>query len=667
MSEIEKNTEDYLNNLRLQIKLQQVGLSSWGDEKPREQNKVMQTPYSAKMVDDYKRMLETPYTDETGTYKYKQLPPPDLEKADETKLIPLKRSSTQIEQEIKRLKGEVDNLELEKIKLIDTINKVKINIEINASSIDEIAQKSAMMSSKRLKSLEPELTEMEADIKDINEELQRLFQEKETAIEAEATNKDIILDVSRLNQIKLKTYKEDLNQLNKGALNLEQQPGESEEDYLARIKTITATPYDDADTLTQARTYNIQKFKDNMKELIRNDVKIDQVLNTVKFDNADGLFLFNQKFPVFKTDFLKTYGFNNEDIKYETIVDEIKAFLEEGKLPTSKYNKQQYITQKPLAEEQPQEEQQLLIEDAAKTNLLYELQDNNKTLKITNEDNNKQELYFKLRDVNAKGKIEVFSSLNGQPNTYKNIFFNQHNDKPNDRSLKYLFTNHLGLTVAQYRKELPSNSQNPDIKTKASIIAYLKSYHLDEDNENENFTIGNKIKLGASDFNTYGMGLKLHPDETVPKVCSFGKLQIQLHKLYYKNILAIQTPNGLKLPGFKNTPVSDGFVNIVMKLCRNQEPNIHDMNNIKSSEKPLLDSLLQVAGLHKRNITGSSKESVSHLKKQLAIIEGEIEAGNNNKLLKEQLYDVLFKLVHFGIISETQARTHYKNIIKEYF
>jgi len=164
------------------------------------------------------------------------------------------------------------------------------------------------------------------------------------------------------------------------------------------------------------------------------------------------------------------------------------------------------------------------------------------------------------------------------------------------------------------------------------------------------------------------MGLMLNKDEIIPKVCNFGKIQILLNKLYYKNVLSIQNNNGLKIPGLKNTPVSDGFVNIIMKLCKNKELTIQDMNQIKSNEKDLLNSLLKIAGLEKRNITGSGlNETIKNLKDRLNIIEGEIEAGNNNTLLKDELYNVLFKLVHFNVISEIQARKHFKNIVSEYF
>jgi hypothetical protein len=676
---IQQNREEYMKNLQLLIKLQEAGLNSWGDEKPREKNREFKTPNSSKIIDDYNKDLETPYIDPITNEELKitPLPPPVLDEIDETKLIPIEASQDDIREEINNTTKQIVNAENDIKKLNTKLNRVYRMINERGESPFFNNEKEYLIN---------QIEDLERNIQNYNDNLNYLMLLRDRTRENEEHNKNIIKETKQTNQVKLKNYKDELNQLNKGSLNLEQQPDETEEEYLARIEDVKATPYSNQYTISQANIYNIQKFKDNMKELIRNDVIIDQVLNSIKMDIEDGLYLFNQKFSLFKTDFLKKYGFNNENIKADTIIDEIASFLLDDKLPTLDYNQQiikyrqpQYLTQQPdllnepenllsfdETEEQEEQEEQALIEDVQNTFIKYELDYNNTTLKITNENNNR-ELYCKLRDVNGKEKIEVFTSLTGEPNSFKNIFFHQHGRKPNDRDLKYLFVTHLGLSVAEYRNEIPSTSQNPDIKTKAGIIAYLKGLGLEEDNENENFHIGDKLELGEREFSTYGMGLKLRPDEIVPKICSFGKIVLLLHKLYYKNILSIQNKNGLKLAGFKNTPISDGFVNIVMKLCRNQEPNFQDMNNLKASEKDLFDSLLQVAGLQKRNITGSGKQTIQNLKEKLALTEGQIEAGNNNEMVLDELYDILFKLVHFGVISEKQARTHYKQVKKEYF
>jgi hypothetical protein len=49
------------------------------------------------------------------------------------------------------------------------------------------------------------------------------------------------------------------------------------------------------------------------------------------------------------------------------------------------------------------------------------------------------------------------------------------------------------------------------------------------------------------------------------------------------------------------------------------------------------------------------------------VIEGQIESGNNNPITKDELYKTLLKLVHFGAITERQARTHYKQIVNDFF
>jgi hypothetical protein len=216
MSAIEKNTEDYMNNLKLQLKLQQIGLSSWGEEKPREKNKTLQTPYSAKMVDEYKQMLETPYTADDGkTYKYRALPPPDLDEVDNTKLIPLRHSSNDIDQTIRRLKDALEKEEANKQLVFRQIDMYKLYIEANALKTDGHARKRVAKKQAEMENANTKLLEIEDDIKNINEELQILTIERDQTREAEATNKDIINDVSRKNQLKLKTYRDDLNQQTK--------------------------------------------------------------------------------------------------------------------------------------------------------------------------------------------------------------------------------------------------------------------------------------------------------------------------------------------------------------------------------------------------------------------------------------------------------------------
>jgi hypothetical protein len=139
-----------------------------------------------------------------------------------------------------------------------------------------------------------------------------------------------------------------------------------------------------------------------------------------------------------------------------------------------------------------------------------------------------------------------------------------------------------------------------------------------------------------------------------------------LNKLFYHNILSISRPDGVKINGFKNRHVSDDFVMCIINILDNE--NYHkELNKLSSVERVLLDNLLKIANLHKKIITGSGSQSIEKLKNELQILEGQIQAGNNNESLKKKLHDILHKLAYFKVISLTQANKHYKEYIKNFF
>ena len=139
------------------------------------------------------------------------------------------------------------------------------------------------------------------------------------------------------------------------------------------------------------------------------------------------------------------------------------------------------------------------------------------------------------------------------------------------------------------------------------------------------------------------------------------------NKLFYDNILSISRPDGVKINGFKNRHVSDDFVVCVVKMLHKRDDYQRELNNLSSSERVLLDNLLKIANLHKKIITGSGSQSIDKLKNELQILEGQIQAGNNNESLKKKLHDILHKLAYFKVISLTQANKHYKDYIKNFF
>lgn len=152
----------------------------------------------------------------------------------------------------------------------------------------------------------------------------------------------------------------------------------------------------------------------------------------------------------------------------------------------------------------------------------------------------------------------------------------------------------------------------------------------------------------------------------VPSHCEFGKLIILLKKLYETNMLSVKDKNNINVQGIPNQKVSNNFVNILMKICTNKKINKKDINNLNQKETILYNVLLSKAGLSK-DYDSDIQNTVKTIKNRLQLIEGQIQAGNNNNDLKKELYSIIFQLANIGAISISSARKYYNDTVKTYF
>jgi hypothetical protein len=161
-----------------------------------------------------------------------------------------------------------------------------------------------------------------------------------------------------------------------------------------------------------------------------------------------------------------------------------------------------------------------------------------------------------------------------------------------------------------------------------------------------------------------GKGLKNH---VLPSTVPFGKIALDLNKLFYQNVLSIKRHNGNKIIGHKNKRVSDNFVDIILKMFENKPITQSDLKNIKD-EQMLYDNLIVQSGLHKlKKIPTNIEQTSEQMKNRLGLITGEIEAGNSNKTLLSELHELLFKMVRVHLISKNAAAAYYKNIKDTFF
>ena len=161
-----------------------------------------------------------------------------------------------------------------------------------------------------------------------------------------------------------------------------------------------------------------------------------------------------------------------------------------------------------------------------------------------------------------------------------------------------------------------------------------------------------------------GKGLK---SQVFPQNFVFGKISIDLNKLFYQNILSIKQHNGHKILGHRNKRVSDNFVDVIFKMIDDKPISQSDLKNIKD-ERLLYDNLIVQSGLHKsKSIPTTIEQTSQEMKNRLGLIVGEIEAGNSNKSLLPELHELLFKMVRVHLISKSAATKYFNNLKTEFY
>ena len=399
-----------------------------------------------------------------------------------------------------------------------------------------------------------------------------------------------------------------MKQLNRD-FNLQQQIGETEEDYLERIRQATSAIEDPSYVENRMLLHDATKFKNNMKDIIRDPSTIEYVYNAISQDEERGIGAINELnaiFPLIKSRYERTYGTNQlKD------VDLVKFLLDILTNPT---------------EAVKQEEKEIEIPFGNK---------------------------YKALEI-KEGRKAVFS----KPQLLERIelFYPSTGDVTADfKNKKYTLSRGLRGALKINDKTL-TQANLPELRV--MFIAIMNKFKLvnprQYDIENEEI---NRLSNGLYGEG-YGIGV-----ENIPKVCQFGHVELDLHKLFYKNILSIKQ-KGLKINGFKNAPVSDEFVSILMQMCKGINPTARELQ--KLPERQLYDTLLHVAGIHKK-VEHTADRTVEELQKRLTLVEGEIEAGNTNHELLQELKDILYKLHHLGVITQNNMKSHFNDIKTNYF
>jgi len=476
--------------------------------------------------------------------------------------------------------------------------------------------------------IEDDIKEHEVDI-----EQERLNAEETSKLINE--NKAIEIQQVKDNKDNLLKYQEELKILNTGRMNfLEREPNESEAEFLTRMKNIEVERYDTNLNQEKAKLEQVVRLKLNLKNIIRKDEIIE---NIVKSFTGDQIFLINKNFAGIQQHFIDNFGFDNPNLTTNDIVDEIVNILDKILNPPTAYEIQSETTTTAPAKNI----QRVNIKDATGTDVPTDFEagiDDGNTYLINNTSTNKH-IFFK---IGQKAKNVVFYSTN--LNSKGSFMAVRERAPPREETLNYLLFEYLGMDKKVLDKIFKGH-QNIN-----GIYEVLETdYGLQPITDIKTYKLQTR--------RVFGWGIS-HPDEEIPTYAKFGNLIILLNKLFYKNILSLKTKTGHTIDGLKNTKVSDTLVEIIMKMYRDE--NVDSLiKNLNSNETHLYNSILYMAGLHKK-FTSKHNETLEDLKERFRICEGEILSGNNNPEVLKELKEILLKLHHLNAISIHAIRKYLK-------
>ena len=606
------------------------------------------------MIMDYQKTKDRGYIDPLTNTEYKYIPTGmTLDVAD---LIPkykddvnLGRPPTRDDVKNYRInRGKlINDLRKARVDLTQTINKIKVSEELinfgrrkpykkagvvqyNPITPTERTAEGAKLATNQTAKMmiENDIKQFDADI-----EPERLNAEEATKLIEE--NQSIEIQQAKDNKENLQKYKEELKILNTGRMNfLEREPNESEAQFLTRMKNVEVERYDTNLHQDKARLEQVVRLKLNLKNIIRKDEIIE---NIVKSFTAEQIFLINKNFAGIQEYFIENFGFNNPNLTTNDIVDEIVNILDKILNPPIAYEiKSETTTTAPA-----RNIQRITIKDTTGTDVPTDFEagvDDGNTYVINNTTTNKH-ILFKIGQKN-KNVVFYSTTLNSQGS----FMAVRERGPPKEETLTYLLFEFLGMDKKVLDKVFKGHQNINGI-----YDVLEKDYGLQPITDIKTYKLQTR--------KVFGWGIS-HPDEEIPAYAKFGNLVILLNKLFYKNILSLKTKTGHTIDGFKNTKVSDTLAEIIMRMYRDESVD-GLIKNLNSNETNIYNSILYMAGLHKK-FQSKHNDTLEELKEKFKVCEGQIISGNNNPEVLKELKEILLKLHHLNAISIPAIKKYLK-------
>jgi len=457
-------------------------------------------------------------------------------------------------------------------------------------------------------------------------------------------NKEELQKVNNKNKETTRKYTETFNMANRDRYSVQQDPNEDDQDYINRIKQIETATYDPNIFKEKAANEGNLKLMSNLRNSLRDEVKITEIVKT--FD-AQEVFIINTNWATIQEQLKIKFGINNPIKTVNDYVTEIRVIID------TLQNKQYGTTLLP-----PTSAASSALATAAPPFLgTAPVDHTNGTTSDFISKVEKNSLYIG-NTVNGKG---IWIKIGRKKSQNFIMFSNTTNTENQFRAFKYIDTGNYS-----FKRIMEILGLNLDADIRVQLFgSYGRGYTVQDMFNHLNTVIGlkpeNGKKITEDNLEMYGWGLN---KETITKHAKFGKNIILLDKLYHKNILSIKNNKMHSVEHFPNVKVSDTFADIIVNMCKNEHPTKQTLDTLSSSEKQLFDLLLYVSGLRKNKFinkteNASAKDAnIKELKQRFKIVESEIQAGNNNPVVKAELKEIINKLVLYHVISQNNGKKY---------
>ena len=432
-------------------------------------------------------------------------------------------------------------------------------------------------------------------------ELDNLKQQRDDIAQEDFDRKVEFETSRRDNQRAVKLYEEELKQASQGLFNPVQGVNESPEDYRQRLLDATKQVENPEFILRQYKTQQLALFRHNMLKLVPDTSVVEYAVNRLNSRDDTLIPLLNDKIGEVEREYRRTYGSGElNDVQFTSFLMKFVPEQEEEPLRTSAPAYGRPITSPRRLRAKRKPDPTTPLRKAVSTDVLV------------------SQIIFLLEE--SGGEVRIGKKIYG------------------------VGTDRTTLVIdGKPQKEL-SNEDAVKIATKLRTLR-------------EGAPLANKIRGLQAAYEApvvEGMGLK-------PKDMSLGILTVDGHKLYYDNVLSVRKGSN-KIHGFRTVPISQQLTDVLLKLTSGKEPSQKDIATLGTEEQHLFHALMRAAKLHKEIVYHPETEVVDYLKKRLALVEAEIEAGNTNRANLSEVSDILNRLVAFRVITQTDKNAHFASV-----